>query len=1223
MDLTQCTPGQRETVLTLDEPLMVSAGAGSGKTFTLTQRIVCALLPGAGGSPAPLDSIESVLAITFTKKAAAELRSRIKATLRAEGLEEQALLADGAWITTIHGMAARLLRENALEVGLDPAFQMVGEAEAQELLQQAVDRVVRRIEDGGHPEVAALLGKRSLFGRGSFARGVVDDALELLHRAEAMPGGLGGVRFLPEALSPAAALRALYEQGCAFQEVVTAWDEPSKREQPAVDAIGPALEGALAWLGDASQASLAFDDQAFDADRFRRAFFAFPPTTATFGAKRDEAAFFEGYRAEYVRLADEVEGALGQRDARAILAVARLVDEEFRALKGPSRLDSGDLLRRCLEALRDHGVIAERYRRRFRLIMVDEFQDTDKVQVEVIRMLAAPDGRNICVVGDAQQSIYRFRGADVNVFFDYRDALRATDPRAHFPQLNSNFRSHGDVLAAVEKVFSQPEAFGADFLRLEAAGKVNREADPAFEAQPRVALDVVHYQRGSARAAGVPKDAAVAMAAARVAEHFARLRDEHGASPSSMALLLGTTSNAPTYIAALRQVGLESVMVSGSVFAKAAEPQVVSALLRYATNTQDEPALLAALFSPLFALSDDALLALAYAVGDPEGARHRPFARAFLQEGSTDGCGLPEADERAIAVARRLLRRFVRTARGGRPAAALRALLAGSGLLAYDQGRGADGLASGGNYAKALALVEGLAREATGIAGLSAAYDGALAASKEAPGVLAASSSEFVRIMTVHGSKGLQFDHVVVAEVKTGQVRGGSFFAENQGDVTFAMACGSQAEGPKATWEKLRKLPVEDPVELAPAEARTPGELLRAVQGFAKGQERAEAQRLLYVAMTRAVRSLCLSYVTSSKPESSYAGDGIFAEVNRAFGWEVSGTDGVELCSYGGSAPARVSWTCLTAERLAEGADGGEAPAEPCGGASPAAEAGDEGPAARKPQGLSGGWPAAADGRSVVAVPAYPEPVPTVPRPWAPLRQDVRSYSSLAHSYDLEAYAVAPALGEDAAAPEGPLPAREEPEDATALGTAFHHLAQQAIIACAASERPRRLRCPAPEAVEAQVRQGHLTEGQQERLSAALSRWFGSALAERFAACATVAAEVPFMVTVEGDGSKGTLYLEGEIDGLGDEGDGRALLIDYKTGGSAGESAEALHAKHLQQAQCYAYALLGYGFAEVEARFIRVEQPDPCDPAQPQAVAYRFAEVDRPALAEAIYAAFE
>jgi len=155
------------------------------------------------------------------------------------------------------------------------------------------------------------------------------------------------------------------------------------------------------------------------------------------------------------------------------------------------------------------------------------------------------------------------------------------------------------------------------------------------------------------------------------------------------------------------------------------------------------------------------------------------------------------------------------------------------------------------------------------------------------------------------------------------------------------------------------------------------------------------------------------------------------------------------------------------------------------------------------------------------------------------------------------------------------------------------------------------------------VRQGHLTEGQQERLSAALSRWFGSALAERFAACATVAAEVPFMVTVEGDGSKGTLYLEGEIDGLGDEGDGRALLIDYKTGGSAGESAEALHAKHLQQAQCYAYALLGYGFAEVEARFIRVEQPDPCDPAQPQAVAYRFAEVDRPALAEAIYAAFE
>ncbi len=108
MNLDLCTPGQREVVQTLDEPVMVAAGAGSGKTFTLTQRIVGALLPGADGARPYLDSMEQVLAITFTKKAAAELRSRIKGLLLKEGLREQAHAVDDAWVSTIHGMASRI-----------------------------------------------------------------------------------------------------------------------------------------------------------------------------------------------------------------------------------------------------------------------------------------------------------------------------------------------------------------------------------------------------------------------------------------------------------------------------------------------------------------------------------------------------------------------------------------------------------------------------------------------------------------------------------------------------------------------------------------------------------------------------------------------------------------------------------------------------------------------------------------------------------------------------------------------------------------------------------------------------------------------------------------------------------------------------------------------------------------------------------------------------------
>ena len=147
MNLDLCTPGQREVVQTLDEPVMVAAGAGSGKTFTLTQRIVGALLPGADGARPYLDSMDQVLAITFTKKAAAELRSRIKGLLLKEGLHEQAHAVDDAWVSTIHGMASRILREHALEIGLDPAFEVISESLSIELREQAVDEVVREVRD--------------------------------------------------------------------------------------------------------------------------------------------------------------------------------------------------------------------------------------------------------------------------------------------------------------------------------------------------------------------------------------------------------------------------------------------------------------------------------------------------------------------------------------------------------------------------------------------------------------------------------------------------------------------------------------------------------------------------------------------------------------------------------------------------------------------------------------------------------------------------------------------------------------------------------------------------------------------------------------------------------------------------------------------------------------------------------------------------------------------
>ena len=113
-DFANLNDMQRKAVLATEGPLLLLAGAGSGKTFTLTRRIVHALESGY------LTDIDQVLAITFTSKAAGEIKSRVKGALRAGGMTEQALKTDEAWISTIHGMCSRILRAHALELGLDP-----------------------------------------------------------------------------------------------------------------------------------------------------------------------------------------------------------------------------------------------------------------------------------------------------------------------------------------------------------------------------------------------------------------------------------------------------------------------------------------------------------------------------------------------------------------------------------------------------------------------------------------------------------------------------------------------------------------------------------------------------------------------------------------------------------------------------------------------------------------------------------------------------------------------------------------------------------------------------------------------------------------------------------------------------------------------------------------------------------------------------------------------
>ena len=1169
VNLDTCTPGQRQIITTLDKPLMVSAGAGSGKTFTLTQRIAYALSEG-GPDASPLQSIDQVMAITFTKKAAAELKSRIKRQLAGMGLVEEALKVDDAWISTIHGMCSRVLREHALELGIDPAFSVISETESKCYYDEAFDIVIKRIQDGNDAALKSFVGSLDVYSQGAASSSIEAWVHKITSRALALPGGFDAV-VVPEVEGePSALMRQMVELGETFVSCLEGLPKQGKTDAKNHEAAAAALEMANEYLLEYGGCT-SFSDPDFEAARFVEAFFSFPKTSPKYRVKESDPTFFAEYRDAYAFAAGQVEAAFSACDVQALLRIARAVDEEYQRLKGAANIDNVDLLRMAYHALADCPEIADAYRRQFKIIMIDEFQDTDELQVALVRALAQPGLSNVCTVGDAQQSIYRFRGADVNVFFGYRESLEAECPEAQFVSLPDNFRSHADVLSFVDKVFSQPQVFGNRFLSLAPKGAVNNQEDPLFEMRPRVSMALFDCRVG-----GPGLGAGRLACARRIAEHFAGLRDDpsNPASPSDMVLLLGNMSNVGVYAQALRDAGFECLVAGGSTFSNSQEVKLVASVVRLFSSCTDNEALYAVLTSPLFALGDDALLHLATGTNRQGRRFRRTLADGFAAWKDEKGLtGLAPEQEDQIDFAHICLDAAFDSVRRFGVAAGVRTLLRSSGWLIRLEGEQAQGQAIVGNLGKALRILEDVEKLGLGLARTADRFESDLATLKLAPGTLSASSSNFVRIMTVHASKGLEFPHVALADLRlSGKAE--SLVAENIAASTYVGLDSPMLRSVRKTIQGLHEfIEQSDEPGADIMQASTYQDLMLSLKGYVASQELSEARRLLYVALTRASRSLFIGVAHSGNKNFSYEGKGILDDLHEALQWEASANAPMQKLDYGGSAPMDFELTVLDT------------------------------PAERVERVVEEGKP--------FTIPASPLPPAPYCQPYHASREEVFSYSSIGdashwnsdpdEAAELSMFEVDQAFFE---------------ENATALGTAFHRLAQRAIAQFDGVELKR----PAAEVIAAQVRAQGLTPSQEVRLSAALDRWFASDIARLLVAKGVPRAEVPFMVCL--GVASNAVYLEGEIDAVSFDGDGSAFLVDYKTGGSPDESAARVFGKHLLQAQCYALALMAQGSPRVTATFVRVEQESVADASQPQTVEYTFTEQDREVLEQAVLSAY-
>jgi len=854
------TSEQTEAISTHDCNLIVTAGAGSGKTRVLVERFI-ALLDAHPEWP-----LTSIVAVTFTEKAAREMRDRVRSAIerrlrgasgaaRDQWFERYAAL-NGARIGTIHGLCAQLLRANPAEARLDPAFEVLDEHEAATVLEDAVEEALARLAGSGSP-AADLLRDYDL-----------RDVRSVL-RAYAGPGAAADVaRTL--AASPDA-LRARWQ---------AAWHD-RRREIIAALRDDTDWQAALAWIGPddlddlpagdkladiwaqvlaAAPALSSADDSAFctEAGGLAAQIDLRGGSKAKWGGDERLAeckAALETIRALLRQALKDIGAPPGALDDAAAAWVMRwgeaiaLAAGEYRRRKAArSALDFADLEHEARRLLRSDTVCA-RYQAEFHHVLVDEFQDTNAAQRDIVTRLCAADrpegaGR-LFAVGDPKQSIYAFRGADVTVFGAVRRDVLAHGGR-ELP-LSVSFRAHDRLVAAFNDLFGAILSVGAGpaapyEVTLGKPMSAHRVGDPAAHPRHAEPITVIaiptpdkatepEYQDKEALRRWEAWELAQAIKSMVVsgAAVWDRAQAGGGYRPATFgdaAVLFQTMNNAPLVEEVFKAVGVPYVTIAGRGYFDRQEVWDLLNLLRALHDPYDDLALAAALRSPLFGLSDEALLALRL---PPDGA-HAPVPLWQAMRGD-DPADFPAEDTAALDFARAVLGEL--RDRAGRVSNAdlLARALSLTGYLAALSGL-PDGARRRGNVEKLLRLAQ-----ASGRVGLGAfnAYARDLTVREVREGEAALEVENAVTLMTVHASKGLEFPIVALFDTTWSRADHGAPFALD----------------PDAG-------PVCDPPRETPDDDAKPFAVLWA-KSLSARREQAERRRLLYVAATRAADHLILS----------------------------------------------------------------------------------------------------------------------------------------------------------------------------------------------------------------------------------------------------------------------------------------------------------------------------------------------------------------------------
>lgn len=574
---------QRLAVETVGKNVCVSAGAGSGKTRVLVERFVH-LVTHHGVSA------REILAITFTEKAANEMKRRIVERLRAEGLEEARREVENAAIGTIHSFCARLLREHPVEAGVDPFFIILESSEAKLLAERALDEAIETLVH--EKEIFDLL---RVYGEGRIRVDILGAwrcsrntnlSFEEILRRRTPAAREGLVRELRKGLREIAGTKGCDEARQELEGLLAGealgLEEISRFTQ---------LKKKLRAAGERKPAIQRVQEMILDLASFLH----------------EEATL--PLREVFIRLALEFE-------------------KTYEEAKRPSRaLDFDDLQRGAVKLLGSDSpasrALRKIYQTRFREILVDEFQDTNRLQDQLLELIRRES--NLFLVGDLKQSIYGFRGTKVEIFLEREKTFEAS-PCGVRISMAENYRARPKLIDFVNAFFEI--LWKEDAVRFEKLQAARPEEGNGARVD-RIALQKVQGQSS--------EEVRIREARA-LARHIQEFVEKEGFRYRDIACLFEAMSDVHFYEQELGRLGIPYYVVSNRGFYSQPEIRDMMSFLIALENPKRDIPLASALRSPLFQVSDETLFWLA------RGAK-RVRDTAPLMEGILELDSIPEISE--------------------------------------------------------------------------------------------------------------------------------------------------------------------------------------------------------------------------------------------------------------------------------------------------------------------------------------------------------------------------------------------------------------------------------------------------------------------------------------------------------------------------------------------------------------------------------------------------